>query len=82
MGTDFLIHKITMQVGTMSVTPQMQKQPIWMNNTSQSCEIAEFFDFDFVMIDYNFKSHHFSSLFHNCATSHIISSQVLPVNPI
>ena len=46
MGTDFLIHKITMQVGTMSVTPQMQKQPIWMNNTSQSCEIAEFFDIE------------------------------------
>ena len=50
MGTDFLIHKTTMQVGTMSVTPQMQKQPIWMNNTSQSCDISEFLTLKIVFL--------------------------------
>ena len=33
MEIDFLILKIIMQAGIMSVTPQMQKQQIWMNNT-------------------------------------------------
>ena len=39
MEIDFLILKIIMQADIMSVTPQMQKQQIWMNNTRLELKI-------------------------------------------
>ena len=76
MEIDFLILKIIMQADIMSVTPQMQKQQIWMNNTRLElklwfCEIVILWNCDF-----------FSRLFYNSDTSPIISSLVSPVNPI